>query len=1118
MRRLTLAFVLVTGALALTPSGAPGQPPAGAAKKSGPPRELSRADAEWVTKKYAEAVKFGRAGKWGHDEAQAPVREILALCIDKLGDDHFTTRDYQREIEALKKLAALPPADRREYMTTYTLYDRLDECRKEKRYADALRSAEQMRDIYRRILGPDSFYVAVATRWCGEVLHDDGRYELAAKQLREALRIFQGIVGEDHTVVADLDLQLARDLDRLGQDEEAGRMYEAALRLMTRLRGETHPWTSVATNNLAGHLEKRARFRDAELLYRRALRTLQAAEGNVDALLATAYNNLAHNLHSQGKYAEAEKLYQTALTIRRKIGGEDHPDTGRVYMNLAGNREAQGDYAEAEPLLRKALTAYTKGYGRHHVETAWAMNNLAVNLDQRGKAAAAEPLLRDALEIVLRAPGDQSRAVGTFSGNLASCLREQGKHAKARELSEKALSILRDRLGPDHPSVAVAHNNLATALHDQEKYADAEQHFREGLAILEKRLGKDHPDTAHDRVNLGINLYDQGRFGEAGQQIQEALEVLRRVLGEGHPRTAWAYKNLIGNCCARGDYPQALALAAAAARSFETARRRMSFGGLERSALTHQHSPFPCLAVAAARLGKLEAAWQALEQNLARGLLDDLAAQRIGEEDRERERVLLGRLDLLDQQVAAPRAGQSVEELRRQRDAALGEYVGFQADLAARYGVAAGEVYDLPRIQAQLPADTALLAWVDLGDKARRADPKGDHWACLVRHRGAPVWVRLPGTGADGAWTDEDIWLAERVRGAFVFRPADAAGPWIDLTRRLARQRLAPLEEHLNAQADRPAVRHLIVLPSHEMSRIPVEAFTDRVTVSYAPSGTMFAWLRERRAAREVPAATLFALGDPAFRPAGGGTTRGEFGRLAWARQELQGISRLHFDKVERLMGSEASERNVNRLAEGGRLREFRYLHFATHGVLDTRHPMWSALILAQDQPPDSPGQDQGGNGAGNGRLTAERVLRDWKLDAELVTLSACKTGLGPYAGGEGYLGFSQALFLAGARSLVLSLWEVDDAATALLMTRFYENLIGERAVKPMSKAEALAEAKRWLRGLGPGEVNRLTKDLPTRGTRGKVVPLQPAGNGQAVHTYEHPYYWSGFILIGDPR
>jgi CHAT domain-containing protein len=243
------------------------------------------------------------------------------------------------------------------------------------------------------------------------------------------------------------------------------------------------------------------------------------------------------------------------------------------------------------------------------------------------------------------------------------------------------------------------------------------------------------------------------------------------------------------------------------------------------------------------------------------------------------------------------------------------------------------------------------------------------------------------------------------------------------------------------------------------------------------------------------------------------------FARLPGTRQELMGLARV-FSKTQLLMGSEASEQNLDQLAASGDLRGFRYLHFATHGVLDDQRPMRSALILAQDRLPDPVQAVREGKAPHEGRLTAERILRGWKLDADLVTLSACDSGLGKLAGGEGYLGFSQALFLAGARSLVVSLWQVDDAATALLMARFYENLLGtpDGAIKPMSRARALAEAKQWLRGLGSDEVRQLTKDLPTRGTRGRVQPRKAVDGPATVRTYEHPYYWSGFILIGDPK
>ena len=141
-------------------------------------------------------------------------------------------------------------------------------------------------------------------------------------------------------------------------------------------------------------------------------------------------------------------------------------------------------------------------------------------------------------------------------------------------------------------------------------------------------------------------------------------------------------------------------------------------------------------------------------------------------------------------------------------------------------------------------------------------------------------------------------------------------------------------------------------------------------------------------------------------------------------------------------------------------MKAFRYLHFATHGESDPRHAYRSALILAPD--PDRSADPLAFDS--DGTITAEQIARTWELDADLVVLSACESGLGLAAGGEGYLGFAQPLFAKGARSLVLSLWKVDDDATALLMTRFYQNLLGARAglKSPMPKAEALAEAKAW--------------------------------------------------------
>src|SRR5262249_27712641 len=126
-----------------------------------------------------------------------------------------------------------------------------------------------------------------------------------------------------------------------------------------------------------------------------------------------------------------------------------------------------------------------------------------------------------------------------------------------------------------------------------------------------------------------------------------------------------------------------------------------------------------------------------------------------------------------------------------------------------------------------------------------------------------------------------------------------------------------------------------------------------------------------------------------------------------------------------------------------------------------------------------------------DGRVTGGTGLRDWGLDADLGVLSARSTGLGKQTDRGGMLGFTQGLVEKDARSVVLSRWKVDDSATALLMTRFYENLLGKRpGLKgPMPKVEALREAKMWLRGLSRREAEaklaKLVNGVP-RGERSK--------------------------------
>jgi hypothetical protein len=281
---------------------------------------------------------------------------------------------------------------------------------------------------------------------------------------------------------------------------------------------------------------------------------------------------------------------------------------------------------------------------------------------------------------------------------------------------------------------------------------------------------------------------------------------------------------------------------------------------------------------------------------------------------------------------------------------------------------------------------------------------------------------------------------------------------------------------------------------------------------------------------RNRPAAQVVLAQRAADEVLRSGVRSAGFAPLPGTRREVQAIAGLFpKDQVTTLLGTDATESNLQQLAQSGALKTYRFLHLATHGKANPSVALSSAVFLAAEPERPAASADPAAlESAPDGQVTAEQIVRTWDLDADLVVLSACESGLGRYAGGEGYLGFAQALFVKGARSLVLSQWKVDDKATALLMTRFYQNLLGKRSglSQPLPKAEALDEAKRWLRDLTVAEAGTELAALD----RGTVRPLVDEAEGPVpraassstqptgARPYAHPYYWAAFILIGDPH
>ncbi|MGO9206877.1 MAG: tetratricopeptide repeat protein [Candidatus Limnocylindrales bacterium] len=321
-------------------------------------------------------------------------------------------------------------------------------------------------------------------------------------------------------------------------------------------------------------------------------------------------------------------------------------------------------------------------------------------------------------------------------------------------------------------------------------YAEAEAMHRRALAIWLKALGEGHPRTAISYHHLAATLHDQGKSAEAEAMHRRALAIDLKALGEGHPRTALSYTNLAWSLDRQGKHDDALRTWTSAAASYEQARLQGA-KGLD-AALTSVASPLPSFALALARAGQPRDAWTRWEQGLARGLVDEVtgrAARPLTAAEHDREARLLGQAQALDERIGkllalkalSQEQDKLLDDLKRQGSELRRQVLELEQQFESKYGALAGQPATLEAAQKALPEGTALVGWVD-------QDPY--HWACLLRHSGDPIWVQIPVSGKDGAWTREEEERTQRLRAEF--DPQTTRGTARPLAKAVARQRLEP--------------------------------------------------------------------------------------------------------------------------------------------------------------------------------------------------------------------------------------------------------------------------------------------------------------------------------------
>ncbi len=785
-----------------------------------------------------------------------------------------------------------------------------------------------------------------------------------------------------------------------------------------------------------------------------------ASADGPDLSAAEAAAGAAEQHKVAGRYAAAADEMERAFRLVADAGALGQVDVPAFHLEIANLHLYAAEYAEAEPHYAKALALQEAAHGADSPELLAVLTNVAMFYLSTGAGDRAEPLYLRALKIGEVHHGAESLTVGSVCGGLGALYSYQQDYAKARTYYERSLRLLIAALGDGDPNVATARSGLAAVYGALGEHEKAEAVLRAVLEVRKKAQGAEHPQTGLAMNNLANSLYERGALAEAEPMSREALRVTIASLGDHHPQTAMLRNTLGFILAARGEVASAVDELERAAESADlllrsarlqsTGARMQSFLQMWRwqervawsLAAAFDDPKAIRLAMTAALLRKGRSVDEAAD--LGRAVTRELDAK--GQAAFERLRSKRAEIAALAQ--AGPQ-GAGLEAFRGQL-AALISAAEAEEQVLARSSATlrARQVLPGPRdvvegVTAVLGETTALIEYITYQPVSFAKGVSG------AKRWGPMEYAALVMTG-DGKIQRARLGTVETVDAAvtrFLAWASDGAddvgdtGPAEDLYELV----LAPVRPLLGGR------RALLVAPEGQLHLVPWAALhdgtaflLDRASVTVVGSG------RDLLRPRVAAAAGTVIVADPVFSSGSG------WAALPGTRQEAAEIRKLR-PEAKLLTGTSAGAGALLQLTAPG------VLHVATHGAfreVAAGGPMLSSgLVLS-----------------GEKEASALEIAGMSLWGTQLVVLSACESARGDVKSGDGVHGLRRAFQVAGAETVVASLWRVDDAVTRDLMVRFYQVLAEGRG-----RAEALRVAMLKVRAKHP-----------------------------------HPYYWAPFVVLGD--
>jgi tetratricopeptide (TPR) repeat protein len=939
------------------------------------------------------------------------------------------------------------------------------------------------------------------------------------------------VFGRDDSAHAEFERILATVLTRLGHFEEAEQRYLGALRVQEKVFGHESP-ELVPTLDALGHLyQDEWRRREQEQAFRRVVQIREKTLKPNDPELAESLNRLAASNFALIRLSEATKLSQRAVEIFENAYGPRHPAVAAAILNWAQELMVSGQLVDSERLYLRAIAIFEgltdadlKEDRRQIIVNHFgALTGLGQILARQHRYPEAEKSLQDALSVDRKAFGDEDFGAVQVLSILADLYLDMDRLGDAESEARRALDITKRYVSPNHPAFFAEEQTLARVLQKQGRLAEAESIYREIAAA-----GAEDPNEAVILADLGEVLLRRSQFREAYETLMRATAAIaeqamrEQSINRGRSfsfpllvRAAWSLRESQPHST---EDTSGVAFAAAQGAELTSAS----------IAITQM----------AARFGNQRGELAELVRTR-----QDLAYALSAEQ--QREVGLLGATPDLrkEETIGASRdARRAIERRINEIDAKLkAEFPNYTAliqpsplsieDVQAR--LRPDEVLVLFLDLAEAPEETFIWAVSKTNTRWVRSEFGTQKLAREV--------ARLRcGLDYQGAWRAAESRCADLLKTSYSPLDAQQGKPLpfdLAVAHELYRALFGQIEDLIKD-------KHLLVVPSGPLTQLPFQVLVTEQPKAVLPSTFVdyrdVAWLARQHAITVLPAVSslkalrdfakeshaseaFIGFGDPLL---DGDPTRfkddvvaarlarearcpkispervewlanrgdsahfevrsnGDFADVAdirmWAplpetADELCDVAEnLGVDPATHLyLGAKATETEIKRLSDNGTLVKYKIVHFATHGAVagelsGTSEP---GLILT---PPEKASEID------DGYLTASEIAA-LKLDADWVILSACNTAAGGTQGAEALSGLARAFFYAGARSLLVSHWEVDSEATVKLITKAVDELKRDPKI---GRAEALRRSMLSMIGNGPD--------------------------------YEaHPAFWAPFVLVGE--